>query len=250
MDTMQRDPSVINALTEVPEEFLDQLREDSYLENLRQLKLDLAHKSDECELLKIQLAESCHNVEQLSQELNECKLTIFENNEDSKRTHEEVMKSKKLEEDYVKAMSDLVDLSERNDQCRLNYLDKFISKSNAINNYECLMTSGAFKAELDDCKLELDDKTVELNLALAKIKNLEEDNATKDKSINELKKSLDDAKVTHKHEITVLEEYIQCLKNTISSYEKTLTTDRAFEWVEDANEKSDITNVEVNQAST
>lgn len=198
--------------------------DDEYLEIMRKLKLELADKKDECELLKIKLNESNQDVEALNKELDECKLTMFENNENSKRTHEEVMKSKKLEEDCVKLMSDLLDLREQSDHYRQNLIDNYLAKTNAINNYECFMTSGALKHELDQHKLDLNDKIIELSLAQAKVRNLEEENVTKEKSVTDLKKALDDAKVTHKHEIIVLEEYIHCLKNTISSYEKTLAT--------------------------
>ena len=209
-------------LENVSEEMIDRLREDEYLEIVRKLRLDLADKSNECELLKLKLTASNQDAENLSQELNKCKLTMFENNEDSRKTYEEVMKSKKLEEDYVKLMSDFLDLGEKNDLYRQNLVDNYLAKTNAINNFECLLSSGAISNELQECKIDLDNKLAELNLALGKIRNLEEDNSLKDKIITELKKALDDAKVTHKHEITVLEEYIQCLKNTVTSYEKTL----------------------------
>lgn len=198
--------------------------DDEYLEIIRNLKSELSNKNDECELLKIKLDETNQDVESLNKELNECKLTMFENNEDSKKTHEEVIKSKKLEEDCVKLMSDLIDLREQSDHYRQNLIDNYLAKTNAINNYECFMTSGALKHELDQYKLDLNDKIIEINLAQAKVRNLEEENVIKEKSISELKKALEDGKITHKHEITVLDEYIHCLKNTISSYEQTLAT--------------------------
>lgn len=219
---LQDNQSDVANYEDLTEDLLDRMREGDYLEMLRKLKLDLADKSDECEMLKIELDKSNQDVESLSQELNQCKLTMFENNEDSRKTHEEFMKSKKIEEDYVKLMSDFLELGERSEQQRLNLYDNYLAKSNAINNLECLMSSGALKNELDECKIDLDKKSAELNLALAKIRHLEEDGNAKEKCITELRKTLDDAKVTHKHEITVLEEYIQCLKNTISSYENTL----------------------------
>lgn len=196
--------------------------EDDYLELVRQLRSQLADKSDECEAMRIKLDQSNREVENLSQELDSCRLTIYINNEDSKRSHDEVLRSKKLEEDYLKLMSDYLDLGEQTNLYKQNLIENYLTKSNAINNYECLVSSGALKHELGECKLELDHRLAEMNLALAKIRNLEEDIITKDKNIQELKKTIDDAKVTHKHEVTVLEEYIHCLKNTITSYEKTL----------------------------
>lgn len=196
--------------------------EYEYLELVRQLRSELADKSNECETMRIKLEQSNREVENLSQELDSCRLTIYINNEDSKRSHDEVLKSKKLEEDYLKLMSDYLDLGEQTNLYKQNLIENYLTKSNAINNFECLVSSGALKHELNECKLELDHRLAERNLALAKIRNLEEDNIIKDKNIQELKKTIDDAKVTHKHEVTVLEEYIQCLKNTITSYEKTL----------------------------
>lgn len=197
-------------------------QEDGYLELIRTLKSDLASKTSECEILKIKLNETNQDYEVLSQELDECRLAIFENNEDSRKTNEEILKSKKLEEDCVKLMSDLLDLREQSDYYKQNMMDKYILKTNAINNLECLYTSGALTSELNQYKLDLNDKMAELSLAQAKVRNLEDENSIKDKSIVELKKSLEDAKITHLHEIKVLEEYIACLKNTVNSYEKTL----------------------------
>lgn len=197
-------------------------QDHNHLKIIGQLKLSLADKTSECEMLNIQLNESNREIDVLSRELNECKLTLFERAEDSNKTHEEVGKFKKLEEDYVKLMSEFLKLGEKNERNKQELYDVYISKSNAVNNLECLISSGALKKELSGCKLELDNRLGELNLARAEIRNLEEETAIKDKNINELRKSIADAKVTHKHEITVLEEYIQCLKNTITSYEKTL----------------------------
>lgn len=214
----------LSKFEDVAEEMIDRVRESEYLDMIKKLRLDLADKSSECELLKIKLEESNRDVERLDQELNRCKLTMFENSEDSRKTHEEVMKSKKLEEDYVKLMSDFLVLGEKADQYRRNLVDNYLAKTNAINNYECLISSGALTNELEECKKELDNKMAEVNLANAKLRNLEEEDALKEKSLSELRRVLDDAKVTHKHEINVLEEYITCLKNTITSYEKTLAS--------------------------
>lgn len=225
MDTiLQNQAQGLLKFEEVAEEMIDRLRESEYLDMVKKLRLDLADKSSECELLKIKLEESNRDIEKLDQELNKCKLMMFENSEDSRKTHEEVMKSKKLEEDYVKLMSDFLALGEKAEQYKQNLVDNYLAKTNAINNYECFMSSGALTNELEECKKELDNKMAELNLAHAKLRNLEEDDASKEKSMNELRRALDDAKVTHKHEITVLEEYIQCLKNTVTSYEKTLAS--------------------------
>lgn len=199
-----------------------QFNEDEYLEMVRQLKLNLADKSNECELLKIELSESKQAVDSLSQELNECRLAIFENNEDSRKTHEEIMRSKKLEEDCVKLMSDLLELKEQSDHHKQTIMDNYISKANAINTFECFQSSGAIEAELQQYKADFDEKLIELQLALAKVRNLEDENQLKDKKIVEMKKALEDAKISRVHEIKVLDEYINCLKNTISSYEKTL----------------------------
>lgn len=207
---------------DLSEDLLPRAREGDYLEMIQRLKTDIIDKSSECELLKINLDQTKVDMEALSQELNQCRLTMFENNEDSRKTSEEMLRSKKLEEDYVKLMSDFLELGEKSEQYRINLYDNYLLKTNAINNIDSLLASGVFKEELENCKLDLNEKAAELDVASAKIRHLEEDSATKDKCILELKKTLDDAKVTHKHEITVLEDYIQCLKNTISSYEKTL----------------------------
>lgn len=222
MDTKLQEYSTTPVVDTTTNETIEQLLEDKYLDALKRLQVDLSEKSSECELLKIKLDESNQNVEVLSRELNGCKLTMFENDEDSKKSREEVIKSKKLEEDYVKLMKEYVDLEERTNQYKQNLIDKYHAKTNAINNYECLMSSGAITVELEECKQNLDNRSSELYLAQAKLRNLEEDAVLKEKTITELRKVLDDAKVTHKHEINVLEEYILCLKNTITSYEKTL----------------------------
>lgn len=194
------------------------------LEWIMKLQSSLTEKTSECESLRVKLDESNRSIETISRELNACKLTMFQNNEDSKRIHEEVMKSKKLEEDYVRLMGNYLNLSETHELHRQSLYDNYLAKTNAINNYESLMSREAIKHELDGCKVELDNRVADLCLIAAKLRNAEEANSVKDKCISELKKSLDDAKVTHKHEITVLEEYIQCLKNTITSYEKTLAS--------------------------
>lgn len=210
-------------LENVPEETDDKPHEDDYIERIRRLQLDLADKSNECELFKIKLAQSNQDVDSLSQELNECKLTMFENSEAACKVHEEVVKSKKLEEDYVRLMSDFLNLSEETSHYRQDLSDKYLEKSNLINSLDCLETSGAYKFELEQCKIELNAKTTDLSLAAAKVRHLEEENSSKDKTISELRKVFDDAKVTHRHELMVLDEYIQSLKNTIASYEQTLT---------------------------
>lgn len=197
-------------------------KQSEILDWFLKLQSGMTAKTSECELLKIKLDESNRSVETLSNELNACKLAIFQNNEDSKNIHEEVMRSKKLEEDYIKLMGDYLNLTERYEQHRQTLYDTYLAKTNAINNYECLMSREAIKHELDSCKAELHSRQAESAVLAAKLRNMDEENSVKEKCITELKKSLDDAKVTHKHEITVLEEYIQCLKNTITSYEKTL----------------------------
>ena len=215
-------PADSNNYENLSEELLDRVKEDEYLEMVQKLKTNLDDKTSECEILKIQLDQKHMDIESLRQEINECKLTMFENNEDSRKTREEVTKSKKLEEDYVTLMDDFLKLNEQSEKYRRTMFDNYLAKSNAINNLECLVSSGAIRDQLDECRTNLENRLADLNLTTAKIRHLEEENGVKEKCITELKRSLDDAKVTHKHEITVLEEYIQCLKNTISSYERTL----------------------------
>lgn len=222
MDAKIQNQSVGNDDTNF-EVLIDSRRESDYLEMLRKLKLELADKSSECEMFKIKLDQSTRDLRNLKCELNECKLTVFQNGEDANKTHEESQKSKKLEEDYVNLMNDYLNLSEQCEQYRQNIYDNYLAKTNAINNYECFMSSKNLSSQLDDCRLSLSKKSAEINLTTAKLRNLEEANSVKDKCIKELRKTLDDAKVTHKHEINVLGEYIECLKNTINSYEKTLT---------------------------
>lgn len=199
-------------------------KQTEIIEMILKLQTDLIEKDSECERLKIKLDESNRTAAALGQELDECKLTMFQNNEDSKKVHEEVQKNRKLEEDYVKLMSNYLNLSERYDQHRQDIYETFMVKTNAINNYESSMSRDAIKHELDQCKVELASRQADASILTAKLRSMEEDHGVKEKCITELKKSLEDAKVTHKHEITVLEEYIQCLKNTITSYEKTLAT--------------------------
>lgn len=202
---------------------IDSRRESDYLEMLRKLKVDLADKNSECEVLKLKLDQNSKDMAGLTQDLNECRLTMFQNEQDARKAQEETLNSKKLESDYVQLMADYLDLSAECEQYKQNVYDNFITKSNAINNYECLMSSEVLSTELHDCRVSLNNKSAEMNLVLAKMRNQEEELNVKDKCITELRKSLDDAKVTHKHEIKVLEDYILCLKNTIESYEKTLT---------------------------
>jgi len=197
-------------------------RETEYLQMLRDLKNQLADKTSECEVLRINLDQSMRDLRDLNRELNESKLRMFQNDEDSKKTLEETHKARKLEEDYVKLMSEYLNLSEHYDHFRGNLYDSYVAKTNAINNYECFMSNEMLRSELDGCRAMLNNQSAQLTLASAKLRNLEEENSLKDKSIAEFRKTLDDAKVTHKHEIDVLQEYIQCLKSTISSYEKTL----------------------------
>lgn len=199
-------------------------RESEYLEMLRQLKLEVSAKTSECELLRIKLDENVRDLEQLSQDLNNCRVKIVEHDENSRKNREEIAKSRKLEEDYVKLMSEFLDLGERSQQYRQTLLDKYLAKTNIISNLECLDSSGAIQSELDRCRSELDTKTINLSVSNARIKNLEEELGTKDRYIAELKKALEDTKISHKHEINVFEEYIHSLKNTITSYEKTLTS--------------------------
>lgn len=222
METKLQEYSTTSVVNSATDETIEQILEDKYLDALKRLQVDLSEKSSECELLKIKLDESNQNVELLSRELNGCKLTMFENDEDSKKSCEEAIKFKKLEEDYCKLMREYLDFEEETNQYQENLIDNYHAKTNAINNYECLMSSGAIANELEECKRNLDNRSSELYLVQAKLRNLEEDTVLKEKTITELRKVLDDAKVTHKHEISVLEEYILCLKNTITSYEKTL----------------------------
>lgn len=224
MDTRLHDHNSASLVENRAQVAIHQEDEQGYLDVLRKLRVDLLQKTSECELLKIKLDERNRDTELLGKELDECKLTMFERNEDSKKTHEEVMKSKKLQEDYVQLMTEFLDLGEKTNQYKQNLIDNYQSKTNAINNYEFLMSSGAISHELEECKLDLNKKSSELCLAQAKLRNLEEDTVLKEETIVELRKALDDAKVTHRHEIGVLEEYIQCLKNTVNSYEKTMAS--------------------------
>ena len=218
VDTMQ-EPQLSDGIYEAN----CRAKELEHLELIRKLETSLADKLGECELLKIKLAESSRDAQLLGLEFDKLKLSAFESTEDSKKIHEEVLKSKKLEEDYVKLMSAFLELSERCEQYRLNIYDKYLAKSNAINNFDCRRSSGCREHELADTSQQLQDKMAELCLATAKIRHLEEEVSSKEKYISDLRKVLDDAKVTHKHEITVLDEYIQSLKNTIASYEKALS---------------------------
>jgi len=210
--------------TEIDDEADNISRDVEHFEIVRSLRLELSNKNSECEALKIQLCQRDQTLETLSQELNECRLTMFEDNEDSKKNCEEIGRFKKLEEDYVKLMRDYLDFSEESAQYKRDIYDTYLAKTNAINNYECLMSSNRLMDELRACQTDLNDKLAELELTVARIRDLEEENSIKEKTIAELRRTLDDAKVTHHHEITVLEEYIQCLKNTVSSYEKTLVS--------------------------
>lgn len=220
----QQDHKISERLEDVVVGTVDCVREGDYLEMIRKLRLELADKSSECELLKIKLNVSDKDVDKLNLELNKCKLALFENNEDFKKNNEEVSKSKKLEEDYVKLMSDFIALGEQTDQYKQKLNDDHLANSNAINNYENMLSNGVIANELEVCKSELDTKIAELNVVLTKLKFYEEDVGSKDRSIKELKKALDDTKLANKHEITVLEEHIECLKNTITSYERTLAS--------------------------
>lgn len=224
MDTRLHNHDSAPLIENSPQATIHQADDHGYLDVLRKLRVDLLQKSSECELLKIKLDERNRDADLLGEELNECKLTMFERNEDSKKTHEEVMKSKKLQEDYLQLMTEYLDLGERTNQYKQNLIDNYQSKTNAINNFEFLMSSGAISHELEECKLDLNKKSSELCLAQAKSRNLEENSVLKEETIAELRKALDDAKVTHKHEIGVLQEYIQCLKNTVNSYEKTMAS--------------------------
>lgn len=197
-------------------------RESEYLEMLRQLKLEVDAKTSECERLRIKLDDNVRDVEQLSQDLNNCRVKIVEHDENSKKNREDMAKSRKLEEDYVKLMSEFLDLGERSQQYRQTLLDKYLAKTNLISNLECLDYSGALRNELDRCRSELDTKTIKLSVSNAMINNLEEVIESRDRYIAELKKTLDDTKLSHRNEINVLEEYVQSLKGTIRSYEKTL----------------------------
>lgn len=211
-------------LEELTDDAIDWPKGDEYIDLVRELKLNLTAKSDECELLKIRLNETKQDIDTLNKELNQMKMMMFEVNEGSKRNQEESEKSKKLEEKFMKLMSDHIKLAEENESYRLAILQKYLDKSNAINNLECLYWSGALTNDLEKTKSELNRRMAELSLANARCRNLEEENSIKDKCVTELRKTLDDAKVSHKHEINVLEEYIDSLKNTIASYEKFLTS--------------------------
>lgn len=205
------------------EVLIDSRLESNYLEMLRKLKSELSAKSSENEVLKIKLEQSSRDLGTMTRDLNECKLTMFQNCQDAQKAQEEMMRSKKLEEDYVRLMGNYLNLSEQYQHSKQEVYDNYIAKTNAINNYECLMSNEKLCIEIESCRENLDNKSAELSLVLAKLRNMEEENGIKEKCLTELRRSLDDAKVTHKHEIKVLEEYIQCLKNTITSYERTLT---------------------------
>lgn len=212
---------------ELPDTLYDLRASEKQAEIIQQiLKLqnDLIDKSSDYEKLIIKLDERNRTVETLSQELNECKLAILQNNEDSKKVHEEVQKNKKLEEDYIILMSNFLNLNERYEQDRRDIYDKFVTKQEATGNLDVNESREVIAHELAGCKAELELKLADTSLLSAKLRDMEEDNLAKDKWITELKKSLEDAKVAHKHEITVLEDYIQGLKNTITTYERTLAT--------------------------
>lgn len=210
-------------IEDLTDETIDWPKGDEYIDMVRELKLNLAAKTDECELLKIKLDESNRNITTLNQELNRFKMTVFEIDEDARKNHQEFEKSKNLEEKYMKLMSDFMELGEESEQFKQNMLDKYLAKTNAINSLECLNSSGVLNHDLEKTRQNLNKIVGDLKLANARCRSLEEEGTIKDKCIKDLRKTLDDAKVTHKHEINVLEEYIQSLKNTISSYEKILT---------------------------
>lgn len=197
-------------------------KQTEFLLEMKQLRIDLAEKESRCAMLTIRLDESLAKNRSLSNELNECRSAMIQMNEDSQKSREEVSKSSKIQEEYVKLMASFLELSERYNHHKHATYENYFAKTNAINNYECLTSQQALRYELEKCRAELNRKQADLALNLAKWRNMEEANSTKEKCITELKKTLDDAKITHKHEIRVLEEYVQSLKNTIVSYEKTL----------------------------
>lgn len=211
-------------IEELAEEAIDWSKGDKYIELVRELKLNLISKTDECELLKVKIDDDERIIRDLNQELNQYKMMVLEINEDSKKNQEEFEKSRKLEEKCIKLMGDFMKLGEEGEQFKQTILDRYIAKSNTINYIECLYNSGAINHDLERLKMDLDKMSADLNLANSRCRNLEEESSTKEKCINDLRKTLDDAKVTHKHEIDVLGEYIQSLKNTINSYERTLAS--------------------------
>lgn len=213
----------VDALSNVEQLSLDSTdKQTEFLLKMKQLHDVLAEKESRCAMLAIKLNESYVKNGSLMNELNECKLAIVQMNENSEKSREEATKSRKIEEDYVKLMGSFLELGDRYNHYRHTTYENYFAKTNAINNYECHWSYESLKHELDKCKTELNCKQANLSLNTAKLRNMEEENSTKEKYISELKKALDDARVTHKHEIKVLEEYVQSLKNTILSYEKTL----------------------------
>lgn len=198
--------------------------QDELLEDIRRLKSEVETKTSECEFLKIRCDVQDSDIQTLNQELNRYRLTESENSQLFDKTQEEIVKNKKIEDDYAKLMIKHLESIKDAEECKRKLMDYIMVKANAVNNYECLMSGEAIEMDLNKCKSELDDKTNELNLALAKIRNIEEENATKERCISEFRKTLDDVKVTYKHEVNVLQEYIQSLKNTVSSYEKMLAS--------------------------
>lgn len=183
--------------------------QDEYLNLVKNLKSNLAKKNNECETLKIKLDESTRMITTINQELNKCKFTVFEMNQDSMRNKEKSIKLKNLEERHAKLTNDFVVMSEEHEQFKAKMLDQYLAKSNAINNMECLHNNQ--REELISIKSELDNKTAQLALLDAQMRSLKNDVIIKDEVIFKLKQTIEEARLAHQDIIAKLNRESQFL---------------------------------------
>lgn len=196
---------------EVDEDETHLTKENAYLNLVRELKTSLAQKNNECEILKIKLDESARVINCINQELNKCKFTVFEMNQDSVRNKERSIKLKNLEERYAKLTNDFVAMGEEYEQFKANLFEQYLAKSNAINNYECSRLNEV--EELYKIRSELDKKDAQLTVIEAQMKSLSDENANKDKIINNFKQSMHDLQIAYRKEIDDLNVRLKELTN-------------------------------------
>lgn len=198
------------------------VKENAHLNLIKELKTSLALKNNECETLKIKLDESARVINCINQELNKCKFTVFEMNQDSVRYKERSIKLKNLEERYAKLTNDFVAMGEEYEQYKARLFEQYLAKSNAINNHECSRLNEV--EELAKIKSELDKRNAQSTIVEARVRSLTDENVNKDKIISTFKQSMHDLQSAYQKQIDDLNVRLKDLTNQNSDIQIQQTT--------------------------
>lgn len=205
---------------------LSRQAENKHLLTIATVKKDLEDSRTAYELMKIEINKQIDINKQLGLELNDSKSALFETNEKLRKSKQEVIKSKRLEQENDRLMKHFLVLGELNEMYKQNIKEFMTTKSSAYD-YECKTANEAELNEVKSLKQTLDQKVVQLEYAQAKIKHLEEQLCLKESNMSHLKLTLENTKLAHKHECDALKEHSESLKRICQMFEQRMVTSQS-----------------------